>query len=137
MSHARIKRGVAAGRPAMECQVPQAVIDIAQGGCAPHRGVKPRTARLLHCVPPLRVTPRPPRVELINGSLARTTHFTRVAPLSQHRRSPHLVRAVVSENDIDAAQQLARDGAHGCTPRLALRQPTLDTRPNPGWTGWP
>jgi hypothetical protein len=40
-----------AGRPTMECQVPKAVIDIPLGGFAPNPGIKPRSARLLHCVP--------------------------------------------------------------------------------------
>src|SRR5438445_11675650 len=112
----------------MECQVPKGVIDIPWGGEAPHRGVKPRTARLLHYVPPLRVTPRPPNEELVNGSLSRTNGSTSVVRTAIHTGSADLIWTVLLQDDVNAAEQLAGDGAHGRTPWLALLQPTLQTR---------
>ncbi len=81
----------------MWSQVRDAVIHVTMGGFAPQRGVKPRFARLLHYVPPLRVTPRTPAKELVNGSLSRTRDSTGMLEAAIHGRSAHFVRAVVLE----------------------------------------
>src|SRR6266545_3141032 len=110
----------------MGSQAGGAVRDVTIGGLRPPPG-RP-AARGAGA--PLRSAPAgdapPPNEELVNGSRERTRNSTRSVQAVVHSSSADLVRAVVLQDDVDAAQQLTRHRAHGCAPRLALVESTLE-----------
>src|SRR6266536_542200 len=103
-----------------------AVRDVTIGGLRPPPGRQAARG----AAAPLRSAPAgdapPPNEELVNGSRERTRNSTRSVQAVVHSSSADLVRAVVLQDDVDAAQQLTRHRAHGCAPRLALVESTLE-----------